>query len=55
MVFNNTFNDNGDPSFTEWGGITFTQIMFLQGWFMAMIFIFEIPTGSIADYFGRKK
>jgi predicted MFS family arabinose efflux permease len=42
------------PFFLDWGGITFTQIMILQSWFMFWIFIFEIPTGSIADYLGRK-
>ncbi|NVM55510.1 MAG: MFS transporter [Candidatus Helarchaeota archaeon] len=42
------------PFFTVWGGITFTQIMILQAWFMLWIFIFEIPTGTIADYLGRK-
>lgn len=42
------------PFFTVWGGITFTQIMILQAWFMLCIFLLEIPTGTIADYFGRK-
>ncbi|NVM29656.1 MAG: MFS transporter [Candidatus Helarchaeota archaeon] len=42
------------PFFLVWGGITFTQIMLLQAWFMLWIFIFEIPTGTIADYLGRK-
>lgn len=40
---------------TEWGGLTFFQIMILQSYFMFMIFIFEIPSGAIADYLGRKK
>ncbi|MCD6421921.1 MFS transporter, partial [bacterium] len=42
------------PFFTQWGGLSFTQIMILQSWFMVWIFVFEIPTGSIADHFGRK-
>ena len=42
------------PFFTQWGGLNFTQIMILQSWFMFWIFVFEIPTGSIADHFGRK-
>ncbi|MBI2609257.1 MAG: MFS transporter [Deltaproteobacteria bacterium] len=42
------------PFFTDWGGITFTQVMILQSWFMFWIFALEIPTGSVADYFGRK-
>ncbi len=40
---------------TEWGGLTFFQIMILQSYFMFMIFIFEIPSGAIADHLGRKK
>ncbi|MHA1300871.1 MAG: MFS transporter [Candidatus Helarchaeota archaeon] len=43
------------PFFREWGGLNFTQIMILQGWFMFWIFILEIPTGTIADYLGRKQ
>lgn len=42
------------PFFLDWGKISFTQIMILQSWFMFCIFIMEIPTGTIADYFGRK-
>ncbi|MDY6966010.1 MAG: MFS transporter [Halobacteriota archaeon] len=42
------------PFFTDWGGISFTQVMILQSWFMLWIFLFEIPTGTVADYFGRK-
>ncbi len=42
------------PFFIDWAGITFTQIMILQSWFMLWIFILEIPTGTLADYFGRK-
>ncbi|MBD3155781.1 MAG: MFS transporter [Candidatus Aenigmarchaeota archaeon] len=42
------------PFFTEWGGLNFTQIMFLQSWFMLWSFILEVPTGAVADYVGRK-
>ncbi len=42
------------PFFTEWGGITLAQVLFLQSWFMLWIFILEIPTGTIADRWGRK-
>jgi MFS family permease len=42
------------PFFTDWGGINFTQIMILQSWFMLWIFLLEIPTGTVADYLGRK-
>lgn len=43
------------PFFLDWGGINFTQIMILQSWFMLWIFLLEIPTGTVADYFGRKQ
>jgi len=42
------------PFFMDWGKISFTQIMILQSWFMLWIFIMEVPTVTIADYFGRK-
>ena len=42
------------PFFTVWGGITFSQIMILQAVFTTSMFLFEIPTGVIADRFGRK-
>lgn len=42
------------PFFLEWGKISFTQIMILQSFFVFSKFILEIPTGAIADYFGRK-
>lgn len=42
------------PFFTIWGGITFFQVMILQAIFTVSIFLLEVPTGSIADKFGRK-
>ncbi len=42
------------PFFTDWGKISFAEIMVLQIWFAAVIFIMEVPTGAVADYFGRK-
>ncbi|MBT4651757.1 MFS transporter [Candidatus Woesearchaeota archaeon] len=42
------------PFFTIWGGISFTQVMILQAIFTFSIFLLEIPTGAIADFFGRK-
>lgn len=42
------------PYLTEWGKISFAQIMILQSWYVGWIFLLEIPTGTIADYFGRK-
>lgn len=43
------------PFFTVWGKISFLQIMILQSWYMFCIFLFEVPTGAVADYLGRKK
>ncbi|MFX1589275.1 MAG: MFS transporter, partial [Promethearchaeota archaeon] len=40
---------------TVWGGLTIFEQMILQAYFMLMIFLFEIPSGAIADYLGRKK
>ncbi|NVM44412.1 MAG: MFS transporter [Candidatus Lokiarchaeota archaeon] len=42
------------PYMTEWGGLTFFEMMLLQSYFMFMIFILEIPSGAIADYLSRK-
>lgn len=42
------------PFFTEWGKISFTMLMLLQAWFMLWTFLLEVPTGAVADYFGRK-
>ncbi|MFX1448743.1 MAG: MFS transporter, partial [Promethearchaeota archaeon] len=42
------------PYMTVWGGLTFFEMMILQGYFMFMIFILEIPSGAIADYLSRK-
>jgi MFS family permease len=42
------------PFFTVWGEISFSDIMILQAIFTFSLFLFEIPTGAIADYFGRK-
>lgn len=43
------------PFFTDWGGISFAQIMLLQSWFLFWVFVLEIPTGALADRFGRKR
>lgn len=42
------------PFFTDWGGISLFQVQLLQSWFALCIFILEVPTGAVADYFGRK-
>src|SRR5512139_508468 len=42
------------PFFREWGRLSFIQIFALQTWFMLMSFLMEVPTGAVADRFGRK-
>lgn len=42
------------PFFTDWGGISFSQVLFINSWYMFCVFLFEIPTGTVADFFGRK-
>lgn len=42
------------PFFTDWGGLKFSTVMYLNAWFMLWNFILEVPTGTIADHFGRK-
>lgn len=42
------------PFYTIWGGINLTQVLLLQSWFMIWVFLLEVPTGTVADKFGRK-
>jgi MFS family permease len=42
------------PFYTQWGGLTLTQVQLLQSWLMFWIFIFNAPAGALADIFGRK-
>jgi len=42
------------PFYTNWCHITFAQIMILNAWFMLWNFLFEIPTGTVADFVNRK-
>jgi len=42
------------PFFRDWGGLSYTAIFLLNAWFMFCSFLFEIPTGTVADRFGRK-
>ena len=42
------------PFFTDWGGITLQQVFFLNAWFFLCSFLFEVPTGAVADFLGRK-
>ena len=42
------------PFYTEWAGLTLTHALILQSWFLFSVFLLEIPSGTFADYFGRK-
>lgn len=42
------------PFFREWGRLSFAAIFLVQAWFMLWSFALEIPTGAIADRFGRR-
>ncbi len=42
------------PFFTQWGKISFSQLMVLQTFFLVAVFLLEAPTGAVADKFGRK-
>ena len=42
------------PFYLKWGGLDLTHILALNAWFMFWNFVLEVPTGTIADVFGRK-
>ncbi len=42
------------PFFTLWAKLSIFQFMLLEAWCMLCMFIFEIPSGAVADYIGRK-
>ncbi len=42
------------PMLTIWAGLSFTQAMILQSIFVVSVTILEIPTGAVADIYGRK-
>jgi len=42
------------PFYTDWGHIPFHWIFFINAWFMFWNFLLEIPTGTVADFLGRK-
>lgn len=37
-----------------WGGLNLTQVMLLQSIFTFGVFLFEVPTGVVADKYGRR-
>ena len=42
------------PYFIDWIRVDYTKIFLLQAWFVMWIVLLEIPTGIVADKFGRK-
>ena len=42
------------PFYLDWAKIDYTKIFILEATFMFWIFVLEIPTGVVADKFGRK-
>jgi MFS family permease len=42
------------PYFLDWLRVDYTKMFVLQAWFLFWVFVLEIPTGVVADKFGRK-
>lgn len=42
------------PFYLSWGGLNMTQVLVLQSVFMLALFVLEVPTGAVADRFGRR-
>ena len=42
------------PFYRDWGGLDFKRILLLNAWFMVWNFLLEVPTGAVADFWGRK-
>ncbi len=42
------------PFFVDWLRVDYTRLFALQAWFLFWVFVLEIPTGVVADKFGRK-
>ncbi len=42
------------PFFIDWLKVDYTRTFLLQAWFVFWVFALEIPTGVIADKFGRR-
>ena len=42
------------PYFLDWLQVNYTQIFLLEAWFILWIVLLEIPTGVVADKYGRK-
>lgn len=42
------------PFYTTWAGLSLKHVFLLNAWFMLCCFLLEVPTGTVADYLGRK-
>lgn len=42
------------PYFLDWLRVDYTRMFLLQAWFLFWVFMLEVPTGVVADKFGRK-
>ncbi len=42
------------PFFRDWGGLGFAAIFLVQAWFQVWSFVLEVPTGAVADRWGRR-
>lgn len=42
------------PFYTEWASLKLSYVFLLNAWFMLCCFLLEVPTGTVADYFGCK-
>ncbi len=50
----NFFGAISVPYFLDWLQVDYTKIFILQAWFILWIVLLEIPTGIVADKYGRK-
>jgi MFS family permease len=42
------------PFFHDWAGLDYARMFTLEAFFVFSVFVLEIPTGVVADRFGRK-
>ncbi len=42
------------PFFRDWGGLSLGEILLMNAWFFSWVSALEVPTGGVADRFGRK-
>ncbi len=39
---------------TQWGGLNLSQFFYLNAWFFFCNFLFDVPTGAVADFLGKR-